>query len=318
MSIKDLVKNVTGTTNPISISINDSHDNAVAIATIKAEDTTLNIGDAITVQIGYGSLVKKFSGFVKRIERSVPDDTYVIVAHNALVRAVDYYLASANPNTPFKRFQIQAEDLIRDLLLQAGLTNYSGDTSNFTYAWTIPVEFNLVGVYDACKQLADMLAWHIYADENGQIHFLDRKPYVMAGDTPVKTVSDATIISASETTSDDELRNRIIVYGGNGVYSEAKASSPYLPAGYYKTTVLSAWFVDRQDSADKATSFNLTKWNRLRKSLSLSIEGDTDLSARDVITVQQTDLGINSDWYIYQMEHNVSSSGYVCNIEARQ
>jgi hypothetical protein len=316
---KSLYKSVTGTSNVLSAHVSQSHGNAVAVATVNAESTSLGIGDAISIDIGYSTDHSEiFTGYVKRVERIVPDNTYIITAHDELVRAVDYFIASTNPENPFTRYRIQAEDLIEDLLNLAGITNYSGATSNFTYAWTIEAEINLVGCYEFCSQLADMLAWHLYADTTGKVHFLNRRPYVMGGDSAIKTITDTTIISVQKTTSDEDLRNRVVIYGSGDVYAEAKSASPYLPSGFYKTAVLSSPIIDRQSTANQAASYNLDKWNRLTTALNLSVEGDPDLVAREVIHVHQTDLSINSDWYIYGAEHHIDQSGYTIGLELRQ
>jgi len=319
MSRKVLYKDVTGTSNPLTIQLSQAHSNATAVAIITAEGTSLGIGDEIEIDMGYvDDHQKTFSGYVKIIERTVPEDTYTITAYDEMTRAVDYFIASTNPDAPFTRSKINAEDFIEDLLALAGITSYTGGASNFIYGWTVPAEINLVGCYEVCKQLSDMLAWHLYADENRMVHFLDRKPYVMPGDVSIGVYDDDVITSITKIVSDDELRNRIVVYGGNGITAEAKTASPYLPAGFYKTSVLSAFFVDRQDMADKAASDNLAKWNRLRNSLNITIEGDPSLAVRDVITVQQTDLGIDSDWYVYSATHSLGSSGYTISMELRQ
>ena len=319
MPRKVLYKDVTGTSNPLTIQLSQSHGNATAVAIVTAEGTSLGIGDAIEIDMGYSDNHQKtFSGYVKIIERTVPEDIYTITAYDEMSRAVDYFIASTNPDAPFSRYRISAEDFIRDLLALAGVTNYTGGTSNFIYGWSKAAEINLAGCYEVCKQLSDMLAWHLYADENRLVHFLDRKPFVVPGDVSIGTYDDDVITDVTKTQSDDELRNRVIVYGGNGISAEAKASSPYLPSGFYKTAVMSAWFVDRQDMADRAASINLAKWNRLRSSLNMTIEGDPSLAARSVMTVQQTDLSINSDWYIYSATHTMGASGYTIALELRE
>jgi hypothetical protein len=311
---------VTGVTNPLTVSVNSSHGNPTSVAIITYEGNSLSIGDAITVTMGYpGNTELLFTGYVKRIEQSYPDGVYTATAHDVLIKAIDYFIAASNPENPLTYYQIDAEDLIEDVLSQAGITNYVGDTSNFIYAWTVEAEINLVGAYDFCSQLTNMLAWHLYAKPNGQVRFLDRKPYVMGGDSPEKTVAHPSILSVTEGTSSDELRNRVVVYGANGIYAEASASSPYLPAGFYQTTVLSTYLIDRVDVAQSAADYNLARWNRLTESLNVSIEGDPDLLARDVITFTDTQfLGVNDDYYIYSSEHKLDDSGYILNMELRK
>ena len=218
-----LYASVTGTTNVQSVALTSTYTNATDVAIIKAINTSLGIGSQITVDMGYvGNHAQLFTGYVKKIERSYPDNTYTITAFDVLTRAVDYFVVSTNPDAPFKRFQIAAETLIGEVLALAGLTNYFGDITNFIYGYTVPVEVNLTGAYDFCKQLSDLVAWHIYADQTGKVWFVDRKPYPVGGDTPVKTIAKESIVNGVRTDSDDDIRNRIVVYGGNGVYAEAK------------------------------------------------------------------------------------------------
>ena len=317
---KKAVATVSGTTNPRSISVSSSHGNATSVAIIKSPETSLSIGDQVAITMGYtGDLHTIFYGFVKRVERTYPDGEYVVTAQDVLVRAADYFIASTNPEHPLTYYRIDAEDLIGELLGLAQITNYVGDTTNFIYAWTIKAPINLVGCYDFCKQLSDMLAWHLYAKPNGQVRFLDRKPYVMGGDSASTTVTHPQILSISKTISDDDLRNRVVIYGADGIYAEAKQSSPYLPAGFYKTAVLSTYIIDRQDMAQLAANYNLNAWNRLRTSLNMSIEGDSSILARDVIHVTDSQyLGIDSDWYVFSSEHKFDVTGYTTNLELRQ
>lgn len=279
------------------------------------------MGDSIDIDLGYqgGGIIQKFTGYVKRVEREYPDGVYVITAQDVLVRAVDYFIASNNPDNPLKYSKISGEGLVRNLLQEAGITNFGYEPTHFTYAVHVDAEINLVGCYDMCKQIADMLAWHIYADGNGKVWFVDRKPYLDAGDTSSKTITHPSIISITKTISDDDLRNRIVVYGANGIHATAQASSPYLPAGYYKTAVLSSWYVDTYNAAQAAANYNLVAWNRLRNSLHLTIEGDNTISARDIVRVIDSQyLTIDSDWYVYACEHKVDSAGYTVNLELRQ
>lgn len=312
---------VTGTSNIVSINQGHSHSSAVATATINAKNTSLDVGDSITVDLGYeGNHGVIFSGYVKQIDRVYPEDVYTIVAQDAMVRAVDYFIASSNPDSPFSRQNITAEDLVRDVLALAGLTNYGYEASSFTFALSSPVEVQLVGCYDFCKRISDILAWHLYADVNGKIWFVDRKPYP-DGDSPSATVSEANgiVLKESYVKSDKDIRNRVVVYGADGIVGTAQASSPYLPAGFYRAVVLSTPIIDTQAVADSSASYNLTKLNRLTESISIEIIGDHTIQARDVITVNAPSVGLSSnDWYVYLAEHRWSNTGYITNLELRK
>src|SRR3990172_7062243 len=320
MANEILYADITGVTAPISVSVADTHGQAGATASISAESTTLTIGDTVEIDLGYNSDHDViFTGYVKIVEEKVPEDVVTIVAQGQLGRAVDYFIASTDPNQPFTRQNIAAEDFVEDLLALAGLTNYASDVSNFIYAVSIPATVNLIGAYDYIKSLADIIAWSVYSDENGIIQFRDRKPYVMGSDTSSLTIDNDGTLSITRSVSDVDLRNRVVVYGGpNGVYAEASVASPYLPAGYFKSVVVATEVLDRQNYAKLAADYNLEKLNRLTTSLSMELVGNSNVACRDVITIQNTELSINSDWYVYSLEHNWGRDGYRMNAELRQ
>jgi hypothetical protein len=318
-SVKSLYKSVTSTSQVISVDLSSAYTNATDVAIIEAGSTSLSIGDSVSVDIGYtDNHAQLFTGYVKSIERAYPHNTYTITAYDVMTRAVDYFIASSNPSNPFKRSNIKAEDLIEDLLALAGLTNYQGDNTFFTYGVSVPVEVNLVGCYDFCKQLSDLVAWHLYADKNGKVWFVDRKPYPVGGDSSSGTIASTAVLGATLAQSDDDIRNRIVVYGANNISAEAKASSPYLPSGFYKTAVMSASFVDSQSVANDAASYNLAKWNRLRSSLIMSLVGDPSIVARNIYTMATLPIVASDDWFAYSVNHSLTSSGYKTNVEFRK
>ena len=166
--------------------------------------------------------------------------------------------------------------------------------------------------------MSDIVAWHLWVDSSGVVQFQDRKPYVMGGDSAAYTINDnSVILRISSVVSDDDLRNKVVVYGANDIYAESSTASPYLPAGYYKTAVLSSPYVDRQIDADNAASYNLTFWNRLRYSVFLDIEGDSSIEAMDIIHLTESNLSLDDDYFIYGVQHKVDSNGYITSIELR-
>lgn len=269
--------------------------------------------------MGYvGDAPLVFKGYVKNVDRESNTKYYTITAQDELVRAVDYFIVSSTPDNSFKRHNISAEILIKDILALAGITNYGYEATSFTFATQAPLEVNLIGAYDFCKQIADILAWHIYADTTGKVWFVDRKPHLDAGDTPSIYVTDVDILSANESKSDDDLRNRVVVYGKGDISATAQASSPYLPAGFYKASVLATDIIDKTSIAQQAADYNLTLLNRLKETVNLEIEGNPNLFARDIINVQESILGINGNYYAYAVEHNFGADGYKTTVVARK
>ncbi len=304
----------------LSVTVTTSHTAQSSIAIIEATDTTLDVGDSITVDLGYvGNSGRVFKGYVKNIDYKEPSQTYTITASDVLVRAMDYFIASTDPDDPFKRQNITAEALVHDVLDLAGLTNYSGQTSHFTLALTAPLEVNLTTVYDYCRFIADIIAFHLYADEDGTVHFLDRRFFPMDGDSSIGTVNKAISITAKYAESDRDLRNRVVVYGAGGIYAEAHADSPYLPNDFFKTVVVAAPQVfDTQDMAQQSADYNLDLLNRLTISASIVMRGDHRYLARKVATFSFPEIGISGDWYIFAAEHSFNSSGYTVSLELRR
>ncbi len=318
--IKKLYASVTGMSGIISINIDDSHSSPTSVATISAANCSLNIGDYIVVDMGYtDNHTVEFTGYVKNIEIKEPERVYTVTANNVLIRAVDYFVAASNPEEPFKRSNIAAENLVRDVLELAGLTNYTADPTSFTFAISSPAEVNLTSAYDYCKFIADILAWHLYADTSGLIHFVDRKPYPVVSDPSVYTLDDPEILTINYTISDRDLRNRVVVYGTNNIHAEASASSPYLPAGFYRSVVVAApGVIDSQSMAQQAANYNLTRYNRLTYRTSISMTGNVDFSARQCITVNKSEIGVSGKWYVFGKNNVWSKQGFITNLELRQ
>ncbi len=314
-----LYASVTGTSNILSVSVSTSHSSQSSIAIIEAVNTNLDIGDSISVSLGYvGDNGKVFQGYVKNIEHKEPAKTYTITASDVLVRAMDFFIASSSPDTPFKRQNITAEHLVRDVLELAGITDYHSESTSFTFAINSPLEVNLTSSYDYCRFIADIIAWHLYADNNGRVNFVERKPFP-DGDSSIGTVDEAISINAKYSASDRDLRNRVVVYGAAGIHAEASASSPYLPAGFYKTVVVAAPQVfDNQAMAQQSANYNLALLNRLTISASITMVGNYRYIARKVATFSFPDVGISGNWYIFSAEHSFSTGGYTVSLELRQ
>lgn len=320
MAVEILSCTVTDTSNLISVSVTDSHVAPTSTAIIVAEDTGLDIGDNVTVVMGYsGDTFTAFTGFVKEIELKEPEMYYTITCANVLIRAVDFFIASSTPENPFSRQNILAEDLVEDLLNLAGLTSFQSDSSNFTFAISIPVEVNLTPCYDYCRFLGDIIAFNLYADNNGVVQFRNRRPYPVPADASVYTISNARTIDATYEKSDRDIRNKVIVYGSGTIHAEASAVSPYLPAGYYRTVVVAApGVIDTQSMASQSAAYNLELLNRLTQRMTITIAGKTGLQARQCVTVNLPEVGISSQkWYIYAIEHSWSETGYITNLELR-
>jgi hypothetical protein len=111
----------------------------------------------------------------------------------------------------------------------------------------------------------------------------------------------------------------VVVYGTEGVYAKAQASSPYLPGGFYKSVVFaSPQLIQTTAMAQSVANYNLAKLNRLTIGGSASIVGDSSISCRDCVTVSKGDIGMTGQFYVYGLEHSWSKSGFTTNMELRK
>lgn len=320
MTPQILSASVTGTSNIFSIAVNDSHVAPTATAIVTAKTTSLTVGSYAEVRLGYvGDQFLALTGYVKEIEYKEPELVYTLTIPNVMIRAVDYFIASSSPTEPYSWQNIAAEDLVREVIALSGLTDFASDTSSFTFAISVPVEVNLTPAYDYARFIGNIIAYNLYADNDGVVQFRDRRPYPMGGDPSVYTVNNTVLVEGTHELSDRDIRNKVIVYGSGEIHAEASASSPYLPPGYFRTVVVAApGVIDSQSMAQQAANFNLDLLNRPTLRLNLSIIGKTDLFARQCVTVNIPELGISSEkWYIYSIEHNWSKAGYITNLELR-
>lgn len=316
-----LAATVTNTSNLISVVVTDSHTSPTSTAQIIAESTSLQIGDLITIFLGYvGDTFKVFTGYVKEIEVKEPEKFYIITAANVMIRAVDYFIASSTPTNPFSRSNISAEDLIQDILELSGLDDFDMEATSFTFAVHNPVEVNLTGAFDYARFLADVIAFNLFADNEGTVKLRNRRPYPVPADTSVYSFDVTNIVSASYDVSDRDLRNKVIVYGSGDINAEASEPSPYLPDDYFRTVVVAApGVIDTQEMADQSAEYNLELLNKLTYRLSLSCLGTTDIEARTCVDVDIPELGLDEEqFYVFGVEHNWSRAGYLLNLDLRK
>ena len=327
--MKKIRVEINGCGSIFSVDVVESHSAATSTAIVVCKDTSLNIGNFIQIKLGYhnGDFQTVFYGHVKMIEYNALEQTYTLTCADIMSRAVDYYFAPENPDQPFKRSNISAEFLVRDILYEAGITNYDYQATNFILGVNgTEAEIKLISAYDAAKSIADLIAWHLWADRTGVVHFRNRKPYVMYGtsnqpgdvadvDLPI-TIDrrNGNVLSLSKTVSEKNLRNKVVVWGANGITAVASQSSPYLPPGFYKTVLFSHPMLATQELAQKTADYNLALLNRLTESVSVTLEGNPNLLSRATINV--TDPAINQRYYIYSCRHTVSAqSGYITELE---
>lgn len=343
----------TGCLGIVNVTLSTSHSSSVATAIVNCISTSLDIGDAITIDLGFvddhGQI---FTGYVKNVDKVAPNNVYQITAMDRLIRAVDYFVVSTAPDEPYNFGKgISAESLINEVLGLCGLSIAIGnptyvDPSHFNFGVNNDVEVNLVSAFDYCRMIADVVTWSIWCDQYGSIYFKNRKPFLMGSkdfdqlewheDVPTNVVNPSDPLTSSRITNisykrdEKDLRNRVSVFGGEGVSYTAGNSQSWddlynsgaggyitvLPADFYKTIVASYVFIDSNETAEQTAKYNLGLYNRIRNSLSVTCEGNYRYMARKAIRIVEETVGITDTyWYILSSEHSWGAEGYTCSME---
>lgn len=310
-----LVLNVTGCTNTKSISLRQSI-NAAAVAEVSCAGHFLSIGSVVDIEIGfdtnYGTVMT--GGIVKSIEENIPGFDYTIQIYDRLVLAADAYIAPDDPNNPYLATNVEASVLFGNLLSTfAGITDYVGDATAFTFGYPNPTPIKMVHVMDVLTNIAKITNYIFYVSGT-TVRFVDRRPYLLGSDTPAYTVSDGAggnIASGSYTRSDKSLRNRVVVYGTPGVEAVASASSPYLPAGYYKTAVIAHELIQTSSQATSTANLNLAWLNRLTETVEVTTIGRWNSRPADIVGVTSSFWGMtNRPFFCLSCLHNIGPAGY--------
>ena len=314
--VKTLYCDVTGTDGMISASIDDDYSQPCRSAVVECLSTSLSLGDEVTVDMGYTDEHEElFVGYVveKAVKRTGGGVSWSMRLRDKLWRAMAYFIASDNPEEPLTYSNIPSENLVNAMLTIAGVPGpYVLDSPGFTFAPEEPLEVQLVSAWDMISRVCDLIAWHCY-DDRGVIRFLDRKPYSMPGDTSIYTFitgNEGRILSIEPLAiSSDKIRNRVVVYGDEGIYASAQAESPFLPAGFYKTEVIAAPdLIDTQQMAQDIADYNLELLNRLEKTTTMRVAGTPSVSARSTVTVTEANTGVADDWFVYGCRHEWSTT----------
>jgi len=300
------------------ITFTEGMSQPTATADIICASHTHTIGSTVD-EVDLGFLtdhdVMLAGGIVKSIEYLRPLELYRLRVHDVLIRAVDNFLAPDDPEKAFMADNISAENLVRDLLSNSGLTSYSGEATGFTFATQEPAPIKLVSAWDMIANICKITGRICYADNAGQVHFVTRKPYITTPGTSVLGIEagpGGNLSRISYVISDSELRNRVVVYGKGDIHATASDTSPYITAGYYKSMVIAHELIDSQAQAQAAADLNLEMFNRLTETLSVTIVGNTVARARAVVDVTESWGGLSGDEFVvFSAKHAVSSqAGY--------
>lgn len=320
MTDKNLYKSVTGTTSVQSISMEASYSQLAANAIVECTATTLDMGDAITIDMGYeDNHAVMFRGFVKRVEYTRPSGIVTLTCYDELVKASDYFIAADNPEDPLTYHNIGSYALVQSLLSEASITHFIGEHPGFTFG-TNPdgAKFNLQSVADAIQFVANVTGFTIYCDTSGSVHYDSRKPYVTGTDVSsgsLFTGNTGNIISCQYSKSTDKTRNVVRVYGKDNITSRASAANSYLVVD--QTIVIAHELIDTQTLADNTASVNLDLLNRLTESYELELYGNVAYQPRLIFTLTESFSGANNrKVFFYRVAHRMDQGGWTTSVTA--
>lgn len=317
MSIKTLYINISGDGSGMddidSIEIDEGYKQPSARFKITTRSVgTFTLNDQIIIDIGYDTdHAAIMYGYIDSITATDQPGTYEVAGRDIIKRAIEHYIVTTDLENPWSRRNISAESLVQALLSEAGITNYSGDTSSFTFGVNYPAEFQLISSWDAIERICNIIAWRCYA-KNDTVYFQNLQPEPSGSPSiTLQTGASGNISTVSYEYSTDNLRNKVVVFGRDGIYAEDSAVSPYLPTDFYKTAIVSSELIDTQSMADDSATYNLNLYNKLTEVVKVDVEGNPSLRARDTVECIESFTGVTGDWFVYSVIHRIGNDGYM-------
>jgi len=175
----------------------------------------------------------------------------------------------------------------------------------------------VASAWDIINWICTITGAHVYADNSGVVHV--DLIWDEVTDADVKShyfsTGDAGNMKTIEyVRSDENLRNQVIVYGGN-VAASAQAASPYVPASFYRTAVIAHQLIETTADAQLTANFNLHRLNRLTESCIIEVLGKTDIDIRQTVNIfNGWGSEMTGNWFVTQCKHTVSERGYTVRL----
>jgi len=331
MAPKGIFTDVQINGNPVdilSLEVSEGYKQTCARFSLDTDDITgFDLNDVVTIDMGFDAAHGPiFQGYVDEITETRMPGTYSVEGRDVLKRAIEHFIVSTDIDHPWSRENIAAENLVRDLLSEAGIGAYVGAATAFTFGTSSPAEFNLMTSWDGIRLICNILAYTCFA-ENGVVYFKREFPVPVAPSTHSFDVGNAgDIVLIDYGYNPDNLRNKVVVFGKSGIYAERHeddtpnpwpppARKSFLPANFYKTAIVSSELIDLQSMADSSAQYNLELYNKLTEFIRLETIGDYLVRSRDTIDVTEPFTGMVADeWFIYSVSHRIDDSGYTMSL----
>lgn len=329
MAIHEVTTNI-----PDLISLEVSAHAGAACATFSFETLSggYSIGDEISISMGVdGGAGTVLTGNIDTVTLQNPPQSYRIEGRDKLAVALDYFIVVAGldegdffnvcPGSPGNYTLVSPSEAISAILALCGLSGGGGIGTGWLLG--TPEEgapFQLISAWDAIQQICSIGAWKAWCDADGNIQVgsvLDASGYGGA----FSTGDEGNIISCSYGLSNEDIRNKIVVIGApdpeNGYYTAtASATSPYLPAGVYKTAVISTDLIGSDGMAQATAAANLTAWNRVSEITTVEAEGNPGVSMYSSVSVSEPFTGATGGM-VTSFTHRIDSNGYRTRFTAK-
>lgn len=288
-----------------------------------------DVGDAVTGKIIWrGDSYTVFYGNVKAVTRRRPQNIYEYSCQDFLTRAVEYYFAPENAlSNAYTVSNINHIDLTKKILEFATLTNFVNDwpvdnkytglpATTFQFATgPVPVEIKIASAWDVITWICDITGSYVWADNAGAVHLgLVWDEVAPSGETisgEFFTGWGGNMKSIEYSRSDENLRNRVVVFGRDNTVYDVKESSPWVvDPTFYKTAIISYEFIDNYDMAKETGDINIHRLNKLTESCIIEAMGDPSINTAQVVSITDPKCGLSGSWFLAQCRHSISKSGY--------
>jgi len=286
-----------------------------------------DIGTTVTGIINQNGVdTTVFYGTVKQVSRRRPENVWEFMAEDIIQRPVEYWFAPENIDEGITWSNISHLALAKSILLYASIANefvIDDWTPYPTFQFATgpePVKVQTANAWDVITWINQITGMYVYADNSGNVHLsrIADEPGLVASKTFVGGNS-GTIKQIEYTRSDENLRNKVVVYGASGVQAISQAASPYLPANYYKTAIISYSMIDTNEMAAETASINLSRMNKLTETVILEVNGDPSLDARATVQITEPNTGVSGLWFVNQISHRLSSDApYLCRLTCKK
>lgn len=253
----------------------------------------------------YEDSTKKGKFNISTISREATTGNYIVSCQDNSKRLVDYFI------TDFYEIDYYSTTRywIELFLNEAGLS-YEFNTTSQGSPLSENMSLGLSSAYDNIIQLLQLSGWYLYFDEDGKaiVGSLEVNSSVFS-----ETFSDSEILTINENSNDSMLRNRAVVWGNSGIFTEISTHTQW----NYDTTDKRAVVLANSGIRDLATASSLAttlleEFDSITETLTLEIAGYYNVYIGDRIFINSNFT--SGSGLITTLSTSGSSKGYITTI----